>query len=62
MKNKICNYLTTLLPETTSGQFLALLETPPESAMGDFALPCFSFAKVLNSFFALPNLSEGNFS
>ena len=47
MKNQICNYLTTLLPETTLEQFLSLLETPPESSMGDFALPCFSFAKVL---------------
>ncbi|MBR6642520.1 MAG: arginine--tRNA ligase [Lachnospiraceae bacterium] len=47
MKSQICNHLTTLLPETTSGQFLTLLETPPESAMGDFALPCFSFAKTL---------------
>jgi len=47
MKNQICNYLTTLLPETTSEQFLSLMETPPEASMGDFALPCFSFAKVL---------------
>ena len=47
MKNQICNYLTTLLPETTTEQFLALVETPPEASMGDFALPCFSFAKVL---------------
>ena len=47
MKNQICNYLTTLLPETTPDQFLDLLETPPESSMGDFALPCFAFAKVL---------------
>ena len=47
MKNQICNYLTTLLPETTPEQFLTLLETPPESALGDFALPCFAFAKTL---------------
>ena len=47
MKNQICNYLTTLLQEATTEQFLSLLETPPESSMGDFALPCFSFAKVL---------------
>jgi len=47
MKKQICNYVTTLLPETTSEQLLTLLETPPEASMGDFALPCFSFAKVL---------------
>jgi len=47
MKTQISNYLTTLLPETTPEQFISLLETPPESSMGDFALPCFSFAKTL---------------
>ena len=47
MKTQICNYLSALLPETTSEQFQTLLETPPESALGDFALPCFSFAKTL---------------
>ncbi len=47
MKTQICNYLTALLPETTPEQFRSLLETPPEASMGDFALPCFSFAKVL---------------
>ncbi|MBP3568437.1 MAG: arginine--tRNA ligase [Lachnospiraceae bacterium] len=47
MKNKICNYVTTLLTDTTTEQLLSLMETPPESSMGDFALPCFSFAKVL---------------
>jgi len=45
MKTQLCNYLTTLLPETTAEQFQTFLETPPESSMGDFALPCFSFAK-----------------
>ena len=47
MKNKICNYGTTLLADTTTNQLLTLMETPPEPSMGDFALPCFSFAKVL---------------
>ncbi len=47
MKTQICNYLTTLLLETTETQLLSLLETPPEASMGDFALPCFSFAKTL---------------
>ena len=47
MKKQICNYVTTLLPGTTTDQLLTLMEIPPESSMGDFALPCFSFAKVL---------------
>jgi hypothetical protein len=47
MKIKLCNYLTTLHPDTTSGQLQELLETPPESTMGDFALPCFAFAKSM---------------
>lgn len=47
MKNKICNHITTLLPGTTTDQLLALMETPPEASMGDFALPCFSFAKTM---------------
>ena len=47
MKTQIGNYLTTLLQGATTEQFLALLEIPPEASMGDFALPCFSFAKVL---------------
>ena len=47
MKQTICHYLTTLLPETTEEQLFTFLETPPEASMGDFALPCFSFAKAL---------------
>ncbi len=61
MKTQICNYLTTQLPETTSEQFLTLMETPPEAFMGDFALPCFSFAKVLrkNPKLIAEELAEG---
>lgn len=61
MKTKICNYLTTLLPESTAEQFQNLLETPPEASMGDFALPCFSFAKVLrkNPKLIAEELAEG---
>ena len=46
MKNQICNHLTELLPETTADQLLALMETPPDVSMGDFALPCFAIAKM----------------
>ena len=28
-------------------EIASLLAVPPDSAMGDFALPCFRFAKVL---------------
>ena len=47
MKTNICNHLTTLLPETTAEQLMEFLEIPPENEMGDFALPCFAFAKML---------------
>ena len=47
MKKQICNYVTTLLQGTTTDQLLTLMETPPEASMGDFALPCVSFANVL---------------
>ena len=47
MKNQICNHLTTLLPETAAEQLMEFLEIPPESTMGDFALPCFAFAKSM---------------
>ena len=34
------------LPETAE-RIAALLETPPDETLGDYALPCFSFAKAL---------------
>ncbi|SVD56560.1 uncharacterized protein METZ01_LOCUS409414, partial [marine metagenome] len=36
-----------------SAQIEALLETPPNPEMGDYALPCFSFAKTMRK---TPNL------
>lgn len=47
MKQTICNYLIKQLEGTTSDQIWGILETPPDDTMGDFALPCFTFAKVL---------------
>lgn len=47
MKHQICNGIVKVLEGSTIEQILSLLETPPEEAMGDFALPCFSFAKTL---------------
>ena len=47
MKTQLCNHIATALPEITSDTLTELLEIPPEESMGDFALPCFSFAKAL---------------
>ena len=47
MKNKLCNHIANALPDVSPDTIAELLEIPPESSMGDFALPCFSFAKFL---------------
>ena len=44
MKQQISSCIQKQLPEVTEEQVLSLLEIPPEESMGDFALPCFSFA------------------
>ena len=40
--------LASMTPEPVPGadELATLLEYPPDSAMGDLALPCFRFAKV----------------
>ena len=47
MKTKLCNQIATTFPDISSDTITKLLELPPEPSMGDFALPCFSFAKAL---------------
>lgn len=47
MKTKLCNQIATTFPDISSDTNTKLLELPPEPSMGDFALPCFSFAKAL---------------
>ena len=47
MKTKLCNKIATALPDISSDTIADLLAVPPEESMGDFALPCFSFAKAL---------------
>ena len=47
MKHQICSAIVKVLEGSTTEQILSLLETPPEETMGDFALPCFPFAKTL---------------
>ena len=48
MKVKICQYLSGVVKELSKEEFLQLLETPPEDAMGDLALPCFGLAKKMH--------------
>lgn len=47
MKTQLCNHIATALPDISSDTIGELLAIPPEASMGDFALPCFSFAKAL---------------
>ena len=47
MKTKLCKCAATLLPEVTLPALLEAMEIPPEANLGDFALPCFSFAKIM---------------
>lgn len=47
MKNKIAESIVKLLENVSEEDMAEMLETPPEESMGDFALPCFVFAKVL---------------
>lgn len=46
MKNKIAESIVKLLENGNVEEVAEMLETPPEESMGDFALPCFAFAKV----------------
>lgn len=48
MKNKICNCISEVLQEFSNEEIVTFMEIPPEESMGDFALPCFGFAKVLH--------------
>ena len=47
MKTTLCNTIASLFPEVSPATVAELLEVPPEASMGDFALPCFAFAKAL---------------
>lgn len=44
----ICSCIAEQLEGFAPEDILRLLEVPPEPGMGDFALPCFTFAKVLH--------------
>lgn len=47
MKDLLCTMIAGEMPGIDSQEILPLLEVPPEKEMGDLALPCFSFAKIL---------------
>ena len=47
MKDLLCTMIAGEMPGVGSEEILPLLEIPPEKEMGDLALPCFSFAKIL---------------
>ena len=47
MKNKIAESIVKLLENGNVEEVTEMLEIPPEESMGDFAMPCFGFAKML---------------
>ena len=48
MKEEICKWIAKNLVIVSEQEVITVMEVPPEENMGDFALPCFSFAKVLH--------------
>ncbi len=46
MKKKLCNEVVKVLEGISYEQALELMEIPADEKMGDFAIPCFSLAKV----------------
>ena len=60
MKKEICKYLSGIVSGVSSGEFIKILEIPPEEKMGDYALPCFTLAKKMhkNPAFIAGNIAE----
>lgn len=48
MKEKICKCIAKKLGNTNEENLLKLIEIPPDEKLGDFALPCFPFAKIMH--------------
>lgn len=46
MKKVLCREISTILEGVSYQQLLEIMEVPTDEKMGDFAIPCFSFAKV----------------
>lgn len=47
MKEEICKAVAEIL-ELSNSEVTIIIETPPDSKMGDMAIPCFGFAKLLH--------------
>lgn len=47
MKKKISKCVAEVLEGISYDEIMELMEIPPEASMGDFALPCFGFAKIM---------------
>ena len=56
-KELIAELLAKEVPEITKEEILALIETPQDSKLGDYAFPCFRLAKVLRK--APPMIAAG---
>ena len=48
MKKEISQYVAEFIVECSPEQESDLIEIPPDSKMGDYAIPCFPFAKLLH--------------
>ncbi|MBR1700807.1 MAG: arginine--tRNA ligase [Lachnospiraceae bacterium] len=48
MKKEIGQYVAEFIGECSPEQVSDLIEIPPDSKMGDYAIPCFPFAKLLH--------------
>ncbi|HKM34035.1 MAG TPA: arginine--tRNA ligase [Lachnospiraceae bacterium] len=48
MKKKICKCIAKNLGNINEDDLMKLIEIPPDEELGDFALPCFSFAKIMH--------------
>lgn len=46
MKKTLCNKLAKVLENISYEQLLEIMEIPSDESMGDFAIPCFSLAKL----------------
>lgn len=46
MKKELCNKISNVLSGISYSRLLEIIEVPTEEKMGDFAIPCFSLAKV----------------
>ena len=48
MKKRICKYIAKNLGSINEEELMKLIEIPPDDKLGDFSLPCFSFAKIMH--------------